>query len=39
MEDEEVVAASEMVGQEGAYLSTVIFGGGGVVGEAGGGVS
>ena len=39
MQDEEVVPASEMVGREGAYLSTVIFGGGGVVGEAGGGVS
>ena len=39
MKDEEVVPASEMVGQEGAYLSTVIFGGGGVVGEAGRGVS
>jgi hypothetical protein len=35
MEGEEVLPASEMVGREGAYLSTVIFGGSGVVGEAG----
>ena len=39
MEGEEVLPASEMVGREGAYLSTVIFGGGGVAGEAGRGVS
>ena len=39
MRDEEVLPASEMTGREGAYLSRVIFGGGGVVGEAGGGVS
>lgn len=39
MRDEEVLPASEMAGREGAYLSTVIFGGGGVAGEAGGGVS
>jgi precorrin-2/cobalt-factor-2 C20-methyltransferase len=33
MEGEEVLPASEMVGREGAYLSTVIFGG--VAGKAG----
>ena len=39
MEGEEVLSASEMVGRDGAYLSTVIFGAGGVVGEAGRDVS
>ncbi len=37
--EEEVLPASEMAGREGAYLSPVICGGGGVAGEAGRGAS